>query len=279
MDGLRVEIGADGRLRVGTRTVASAKALPDARIAIDGSRAVVLGDPTDRYRHGVLGDGHEARSALVLDLAAASVLARIEPPRGWVLEGIAPILADLDGDGVREIVLTESAEGEGARLAAYRRDASLAGASAPIGRGYRWRHQIAVGATRPGGPPELVSVRTPHLGGIAEYFRLDAGRLVQVAAYRGVSSHAIGSRNLDAAALADWDGDGGLELLVPNLAHDALVVVSRTRDGAEEQTRLAAGGRIATNLAGAIAGGVLHVGFGTGDGRLRLWGLLHSRTE
>ena len=60
----------------------------------------------------------------------------------------------------------------------------------------------------------------------------------------------------------------------------ALVVVARTPSGAEERARLAAGDRIVTNLAGAApAGRPLHVGFGTADGRLRLWGDLHSVPE
>jgi hypothetical protein len=262
------------------RPVAGVQALPDARILVDAGRMLVLGEPTERYGHGVLGDAVESGAAIVIDARRATVVARIDPPGERVIEGLAPIWGDLDGDGQREIVVTESDIGEGARLVAYDEQGRLVATSEPIGLGYRWRHQIGVGTTLRDAPPELVSVRTPHLGGVVEFFRLKGDRLQLTASIGGVSSHAIGSRNLDLAALADWNGDDLLDLLVPARGHHALVVVSRTATGAAIVARLDAAGRIATNLAGvAMPGGGLQLGLGTADGRLRLWGAVYSSEE
>jgi hypothetical protein len=77
-------------------------ALPDARIVWQDGTAVVLAGATQRYDHGALGDGVEA-SAIVLFAAdgSGSVRQRVPLLEPAVVEGTAPILADIDGDGDR----------------------------------------------------------------------------------------------------------------------------------------------------------------------------------
>lgn len=252
----------------GGRAVA---ALPDARVvtAPDGT-TVMLADPTARYGHAVLGDGIEAGAVAVARPDGSSTVITIEPPA--VVEGTSPLLADLDADGVVEIIVTVSDPEAGARLRAYTLDGAVAGESDPIGRGFRWRHQVGVGPVGPAGEVELVAVRTPHIGGIVEAFRLADGRLSLVASIEGYSSHRLGSPNLDMALLADGDGDGRLDVIVPTRSMRALAILSRTDGGFEEVGRLGLDGVLSTNVAAvADPDGQLVLAVGTEDGQLRIF--------
>ena len=246
-------------------------ALPDARLVTtsDGHR-VALTDATARSSHGVLGDELEAASLTILGPAGSRRVVEIDHPA--VIEGIAPIAADLDSDGADELIVTVSDDRDGARLRAYATDGSLVAESQAIGRGFRWRHQIGAGAVGPDGEIELLSVRTPHIGGIVEAFRLVGDRLELVATAGGFSSHRIGSANLDMALLADVDGDDRLELVVPTDEMTALGVLRRTPDGFEVVALLPLGARLVTNVAATMdPGGGLVLAAGTDDGRLRVF--------
>ncbi len=74
-----------------------------------------LADPTTRYRHFVSGSDYEAGS-LVVRLKNGS-LRKLVLPETSVFEDRQPRLADLDGDGVDEIVLVRSYLDRGAALA------------------------------------------------------------------------------------------------------------------------------------------------------------------
>ena len=50
--------------------------------------------------------------------------------------------------------------------------------------------------------------------------------LIEESALRGFSNHAIGSRELDLAAVVDWDGNGVPDLAVPDAASRSLQIVS-----------------------------------------------------
>lgn len=249
-------------------------ALPDARLVADErDRLLVLTGPTGRYAHGVLGDALEAGGiALVETVSELRVAAEIAVPSPQVIEGIAPIWADLDGDGAREILVTVSDDQQGAQVVAYDEQGQLIAAGPPIGRGGRWRHQLAVAPFGPGGALELVGVRTPHIGGIVEFYAREDAQLRIVAELPGYTSHVLGARNLDMALAADLDGDGGTELLVPNQALATLAVLRRTAAGVEVAWALAVDGRVSTNLA-AVSGtdGRVGVGVGREDGTLRVW--------
>lgn len=270
-----------------------AHALPDARLvySADGLLAF-LSNPTQRYAHGVLGDGVEAAAISLVNLRQPERVERtIAMLDDTVIEGIAPMLADVDGDGRSEIVVTESDDQRGARLAVYRRDGRLMAHGPAIGQGYRWRHQIAVAPFGPRGEIELVAVRTPHIGGIVEYFQLDGRRLRMVATVYGsepieqspvgdftpvpgpgFGSHPLGSRNLDMALAGDLDGDGQLELLVPNQRRTHLTAIRRSPDGAQAVWSVPLGGHLTSNLATAtLPGGKFVVGAGHDGRAIRLW--------
>lgn len=251
-------------------------ALPDARILVDESqRLLFLSGPTERYPHGIAGDRVEASSITIVQTTPRiEVQRRIEVSGDLVIEGISPIWSDINGDGDREIIVTVSNSSQGAQIIAFSDDGTQIAASDPIGQGSRWRHQIAVAPFGPNGETELVDVRTPHIGGIIEFFRLVDDRLEIVARLRGYTSHVIRSRNLDMAASGDFDGDGQIELLLPNQALTELGAIRRnsSEEGVEVAWTLPIGGRLSTNIGVVpLADEGIAVAVGRDDGTLRLW--------
>jgi hypothetical protein len=248
----------------------SINALPDARILQDGSGNIALyTEPSTAYEHGVLGDAIESRQVTVIAAMSGDVLSTIsagDGDPGVVFEGIAPIWADLDGDGERDMITTLSDAQIGARIVVN----MVSGPA--IGRGFRWRHQIAVAPFGPQGELELADVLTPHIGGVVEFFRFDGDAVGRVASLGSFTSHGIGSRNLDMAAASDFDGDGQVELLVPGLDMSELSAIRRVAGDAIEAWSLPIGGRMSTNLgAVTLAGDQIAVGVGRSDNTLRLW--------
>jgi hypothetical protein len=115
-------------------------------------------------------------------------------------------------------------------------------------------------------------VLTPHIGGVVEFYRLAGNRLEIVAQVPGYTSHVIGSRNLDTAVAGDFDGDGRIELLVPNQARTSLGAIRRKPGGAEVAWTIPVGGRVMTNLATVVfPDDALAVGVGHEGNMLRLW--------
>ncbi len=238
----------------------------------DEGQLLVLSEPTEQYPHGVLGDEFEARSISLVDLFPEFSSRRIEVQQPLVIEGRSAIWVDVDEDGEDEIIVTASDAQQGARLLLFGEDGALLAESTPIGQGFRWQHQIAVGPFGPHGEFEIASVRTPHIGGEVNYYRWEGDRLILVANIDGFSSHVIGSRNLDMAIAGDFDGDGAPEVLVPDQAMLNLAGLQRVDSGVEVDWVLPIGSKLRSNLAAAVlADGSVILGAGRADGVLRLW--------
>jgi hypothetical protein len=208
------------------------------------------------------------------------IISTISLPEPAVIEGIAPIWKDLNGDGQREILVTESDITQGARLVLFNEAGERLAEGQPVGEGYRWRHQIAAGPLGPFGETEIVGVVTPHLGGIVEYYRWEGNALNIVAQIPGYSSHVISSRNLDMSAIGDFDNDGNSELLVPTWDRAELIGIRRITDnavntphnGAIVVWNVAMVKRLSTNIATVTQpDGSMSVGVGDEEGILRLW--------
>jgi hypothetical protein len=256
------------------RDSAQSQPLPDGRLLVDEQgRLLFLSQPTARYDHGIAGDGIEAGAVTLFDPESEfgnEVVITVPEPA--VIEGIMPLWADLNGDGRREIIVTQSDAQAGAQIVVYDESGEQIATGPAIGLGNRWRHQLAVAPFGPQGEIELVDVLTPHIGGVVEFYQLDGDELQIVAKVPGYTSHVIGSRNLDMALAGDLDGDGRIELLVPNQGRTLLGAIRRTTADAEVVWTVPLDGKVSSNLAAVqLADDSLMVGAGREDGTLRLW--------
>lgn len=206
----------------------------------------------NRYVHGILGDSVEGYELTLLrwNLGLVEVALVVDTLSGddKVFEQLAPMWADVDGDGIDDLVTTIAASGKGAAMRVYflGKDTGkvvmtvLSTAESPfIGRGGRWLHQLAVGPLGPNGETELVEIRTPHIGGIVRYYRYnsDENKLNLVASTTNVvyTSHEISSRNIDQATVGDFNGDGIPELVVQNQRRNELAGLQRCQEGGVKQ--------------------------------------------
>jgi len=174
-DGL-LGVTPDGSLLSETGEEPAVSALADARIveSEDGSLAV-LSDPTTRYIHGVLGDAFGAKSIAVVEdgREGYTVSGRIEPESGGSFESLAPLWFRPRRGEEELLAVTEGTEMMGSRISVYSPDGSLVAAGPFVGEPQRWRHLIATGPFGPDGEGEIAAVRTPHVGGPVEFYRLN----------------------------------------------------------------------------------------------------------
>ncbi len=255
----------------GVSTSIDVAGLGDSRLAVDDRGLVaILSDPTAEYPHGVVGDRVESATATIFDPVSGEVVGVASAPSGTVFETVAPMWADVDGDDDAELVLTASDARDGARLVVYDERGVLMAMSAPIGRGQRWRNQLGVAML--GGAPTVVDVRTPHIGGIVEWFQLEGDRLERVAAIGEYSSHRIGRRNLDQGLIVDGDGDGALDVVVPAQNQEALAALSLDDGEPTEVRSVPLGSRLSTNLSAfTSADGHASLALGLEDGSVLIW--------
>lgn len=252
---------------------------PDARVVVssDGRLAVYAEATNQRYVHAIMGDDLEAAALVVLEVVDGqlNILERVDLGGENVYEGIYPMWADLNQDGVDDLVTTVSNSQIGSWLQAYIfTDDGLRSVNGPaIGTGFRWQHQLAWGAFGPNGEMELIDVRTPHIGGIVRFYRYTDDALEIVAELPGYTSHIIATRNLDMAVAGDFNGDGIPELAIPAQNRMSVAGIQRTESGAEVVWELPVPSRIVTNLAATqLSTGNLALGIGMEDGNLRVWG-------
>ena len=248
-------------------------ALPDGRILLDGTgRLLILAGATGRYAHGVLGDALEAGSIAIVNTDPVEVTQVIDVSPG-VIEGISAIWVDTDGDEMREILVTVSDDVEGAKLVVYEEDGSINWQSEPVGRGYRWRHQLVVTAFEAGTGTFIAENVTPHIGGITEFLPLSgADGPVLLSELEGFSTHRLGSRNLDMALAGDLDGDGVTELMIPSENGEYLGAFQMRGGAAYVAWTVRIPAPLSTNLAGVtLLDGNLAIGAGFQNGILRLW--------
>lgn len=230
-----------------------------------------LAEPTARYAHGVLGDAIEAGALVVETRGGERLVHRVQ--ERFVFEDLTPRLADLDGDGRDEVIVVRADARLGAALVVYGiEDGALVeeAATDPIGRANRWLNPVGVADLDGDGAMEVAYVETPHIGGILRVFTWRDGGLVFRDALAGVSNHALGSTALGLHALADRDGDGTPEIVVPTQARDALVVVD-FRDGRlGEAARIALPGPVTGDI--GVEGGALVVPTRSGVVRVAIRG-------
>jgi hypothetical protein len=198
--------------------------LPDARalqVDLDGPRArssdghiVVLGAPdSSRYPHGVLGDAIEATRVLYLERHDLSVMRELSVAAPYVLEDIAPRPVEWQGSTG---LLTMRSGPHGAQLAVIAADRAgrdaltIAALGEALGTRNRWMAASTDGR-------RIVAVHTPHIGGVLHSYRVEGAMLRAERVRDGVSTHVIGTRELD---LAVWSGD---TLMLPSQDRHSLL--------------------------------------------------------
>ncbi len=264
----RLDVSGDFQLSgPGGRVLERGNSLPDAFPAYDGEYLVILSDASNDYRHGILGNKIEPSGFTVYRTSVnLQSIGEYQLPVGSVFETLRPTLADIDGDDVPEVLLTVSNSRVGAAIYAYRLDGTPFAESAPIGLGNRWTHLLGAAATGPRGETEIITVRTPHIGGSLEYYRLQGNRLELVHRVSGFSTHSIGSRNLDMAAIGDFDGGRRPDVLLPSQDFKSLSVIERTPEGSREIWKIELESRLTSNIALLEYEGGSQAAWGTEEG-------------
>ncbi|MBE1292123.1 MAG: VCBS repeat-containing protein [Rhodobacteraceae bacterium] len=146
-------------------------------------------EETSRYAHGVLGDAIEY-GTLELTLKDGKRLA-LSISQDRVFEDIAPRLVDMDGDGAPEVIVVESSQTGGARLAIYD-ETGLRAATPHIGQRNRWLAPIGAADLDGDGHIEVAYIDRPHLAKTLRVWRFQDNKLTQVASQTGLTNHRIG---------------------------------------------------------------------------------------
>lgn len=248
------------------------KVLPDTRvIQISPEKVMVLAGPTDRFPHSALGDNLEATSVVVVTVGVNEV-ETVYRSEDDVIESVAPLLADVDGDGINDVVLTLSNDREVWIVVASSTGGGVVAISDPVDRLLGWRHLVAVGPLGPSGQTEIAEVLYPDAQGSLRFLSLSGSKLGVVATRTGYRSHEFGTRNFEQAVAADVDRDGRVEVILPTLDRQHIAGVLHGPDGAVDMWSRPLGGTLATNIAVLTRpDGTLSVAAATVEGSLRIW--------
>ncbi|CAM3321822.1 hypothetical protein DESA109040_08050 [Deinococcus saxicola] len=247
---------AGGGWREAARTAANA--LPDAQLTLAnldgaGDEVVALTRPDSaRYDHGILGDTAEATGITVFERHGLGVLARLSLPAPYVFEDLQVRPVRLEG-GRDSLAVVRSSPTGGAALALVSGGPgklTLQATSPDFGQTHRWLAPVA-------GFGQLWAVKTPHIGGLLAQYTQAGDTLKVSTLIAGVSSHSIGSRNLNAAVLT---APG--QLVIPSQDHRNLLSVN-CRAACRVTGKLALGGTYSSNL--LLSGGQMWVGDSSGS--------------
>ncbi|WP_421748560.1 FG-GAP repeat domain-containing protein [Cognatishimia sp.] len=177
-------------------------------------------DPTTRYAHAVLGDNVEW-GALELRLGGGKQL-RFVLPESRVFEDLEPRLSDVDLDGDLEIIVVESSQTQGGRLAIYD-ETGLISVTPFIGRKFRWLAPVGAADLDGDGRVEITYVDRPHLAKTLRIWRFEENALTEVGRLAGVTNHRIGEDYISGGIR---ECDDGPEMIVADANWQNVISVS-----------------------------------------------------
>lgn len=188
---------------------------------------VELTQPTDRYDHGVLGDALEwGALRITVNTCTGCAGLRLQDivlklPDNRVFEDIEARVADLDGDGMNEVVVVETDLNRGASLSVWNARGRIA-ATPFIGASYRWLAPAGIADFDGDGRVEIAYVDRPHILGDLVYVRLEGAKLHEIARMPGVSNHRKGDSVISGGVR---DCGQGPELVLASKDWSRLVLV------------------------------------------------------
>lgn len=216
-------------------------------IWIDEKSYVVLTGRTSKYPHAILGDAIESTGFEVY--SGNKLVGKHELSNNRVYETLRATVADIVPENPgKEIILTSSNELNGSRVELYKQTGDLLGASVSIGQGYRWLHILGAATFDNSSINYLAMVKTPHIGGKLELLTWNGESLVAAANYTYVSTHRIGSKNLNMAMLINADTSIGAEIILPTIDFRSLIFIKYTENRLVEINRFDLPEELLTNL-------------------------------
>lgn len=213
------------------------QAIPNV-VASIGNRDIAeawLISPTQRYPHYVRGEQFEAAGLRVRLTNGEYVALNLD--QNYVFEDRTPRLADLDGDGLDEIILVLTSLQKGAALAAYaisEGNLRLKARTAFIGQPYRWLNPAGIADYNGDGQLDVALVQKPHLSKRLEFWTLGDGSFTLLAKTDNLSNHHNGSPDTDLSASADFDGDGVVDLAILSGDYATLKLLKVSADRVQE---------------------------------------------
>jgi hypothetical protein len=183
--------------------------LPEGQISVSSDYRVYAqySVPTEKYRHGIMGDRVEAEQLVVV---VDNIFYEWTLASNYVYEDIRPRLFDVDGDGELEIITIRSEVSQGAGIVIYKIVGDHIEEYAhveEIGHMHNWLNIVAIDDLDSDGVVELVWIQTPHIGGILKTAKIGAGRLGVIDMLPGYSNHGLGERNLCLSVLTGQNSD------------------------------------------------------------------------
>ena len=182
---------------------------------------------TQRYRHGVLGDDIEG--GCLIATSADGKQHELQLSDQYVFEDVTPRLADMDGDGLADIVTVRSDRSEGAALVIYGlRDGQLKeiAATPPIGLSNRWLAPAGIADFNDDGRNDIAYVQTPHIGGILRFWSITNDGFIELGKQRGFSNHSIGATRVSISRVDDFNGDGVADIALPDQGGASTVIMT-----------------------------------------------------
>ena len=172
--------------------------LPSAGVAQFGTQSAFYIAPSRAYGHGVLGDRIEAGAFLIQRPWDPGTCDRVKAPEQSVFEDLTPRLADLNGDGLAEVITINSDFSKGARIAVYGYpDAhadhiSLLAVTPHIGTRNRWLAPVGIADFNGDGRMDIAYVDRPHLAKTLRIWSFEDQGLREIAILNGLTNHRIG---------------------------------------------------------------------------------------